>query len=97
LVELEGEVDVLDGLLDVLRSEAALGDGVHALFHNDLDYVCEDVARLSLPLLIADLQLSPLEDDLDDLPLGLAGEELVEVGLLCEGAVRGILVDLLDL
>jgi hypothetical protein len=38
-----------------------------------------------------------VKDDLNDLFLGLVGEELVEVGLLGNGAVIGVLEDLIGL
>lgn len=87
LVELQGEMNILNGQLNVLRSESALGGGMNALLYDDLDDVCENVALLGFPFLVTDLQLAAVENDLDDFSLSLAREELVEICLFGKSAV----------
>lgn len=97
LVSLDCEVNLLHGLLDGLVSEPSLGDWVHALLHYDADYLGQSARLLGIPLLVGDLQFTPLQDHLYDFYFGFVGEELVEVRLLCHSAMRGILEDLISL
>lgn len=104
LVQLNREVDVLHGCLDGLQCKVATVGGVHALLGYDSGNVSLHVGYLEIPLFVADLQLAYisliatfLQDNFDNLVLGLVGEELVEVGLFGDGAVIGIFVDLAGL
>lgn len=97
LIQLQWKVHLLDGLLDVFRREAALRDRVHAFLNNDLDDVSQNAALLGFSFFVAYLQLSAFENDLDDFPLCLACEELVEVCFFGKNAMRGVFVDLLNL
>jgi hypothetical protein len=60
---------------------------VNAFFDYDLHDISQNVCQLRLSFLIAYLQLSSFENDLDDFPLGLVCEELVEVCLLGDSAM----------
>lgn len=80
-------MDVSDGNFDVLGSESAFGAWVDAAVDYDLDDVGQHVGLVDFPFFVADLEFSPLEDDLDDLSFGFVGEELVEVCLFGEGAM----------
>lgn len=58
LVRLYSKVDFLDGLFDGLGCETALGGGVHALLHDDLDDLGGDAGGLGVSLLVGDLELA---------------------------------------
>lgn len=60
---------------------------MNTFFDYDLHDIGQYVRQLGLSFLIAHLQLSSFENDLDDFPLGLVCEELVKVCLLGDSAM----------
>lgn len=68
-----------------------------AFFYYDFYDFSQYICQLRLSFLIADLQLSSFENNLDDLPLGLVSEELIKVGLLGDGTMRCVFVDFFNL
>ena len=79
---------------DHARRVRPVGLGVHALVHEDVHRVPEDVVEGVLPLLVAHLHLARLQDELGDHLLVGAPERLEQVLLLGEDSLRDVVVNL---
>ena len=64
---------------------------MHTLLGNYGCYISLHIRDLEVSLFITNLKLAFFEDDLDNLVLGLVRKELIQIGLLRNRTVVGIL------
>lgn len=59
LVQLQGEVDILDGYFDGFGGKSTFGGRMHTLFNDYLDDIGQNVRLIHFSFFVADLQFSP--------------------------------------
>ena len=97
MIELHRKVYVFYSCLDGFQGEVASSSRVNTLLVNNIGDICLHIENLDLPLLVSDLEISFVQNELDNFSLSLVGEVLVEVCLLSNLTMVCVLVNLIAL